>query len=82
MDNIEEILRGLSNDCRRMLKYYPLRKDSRSKVVVLGDKEKYNLFKRYFDKATRNRYKERVEHLQELPEKHDDLYIIEINYLL
>ena len=80
--SIEEILRGLSNDCRKMLRYYPLRRNSCSKIVVLGDEEKYKLFKQHFDRVTESRYKGRVEHSQKLPKKHDDLYIINIDSLL
>ena len=80
--NIETILRGLSNDCRKMLRYYPSRKYSRSKIVVLGNEEKYKLFKQHFDRVTESRYKGRVEHSQKLPKKHDDLYIINIDSLL
>jgi len=80
--NIEEILTGLSNDCRKMLRYYPSRKYSHSKIVVLGNEEKYRLFKQHFDRATRKRYEGRVEHSQKSPEKHDDLYIINIDDLL
>lgn len=74
--NLDLILIDLSEDIRKSLK------DGFSKVLIIGKEENYQLFKKFFNKRTHYYYSKRIEYSMAKPEKHDDLYILEINGFL